>query len=117
MFYIDGTGYSMPCDIKREAKVRSSDISGYLMDNSYHNDAIAVYMQYTVSLVVPKGMESNYYDLYNKLASAENSHTFIFPYNNSYIQFDGLVSSISDELYFGRWRKIQFVATATTPNP
>lgn len=115
MFSIDGSAYEFPCDITRKVVLVSTRASGELMNGHYFNDVSGAYLQYDVKLVVPKGMENTYNNLFEKLTEVVGEHEFIFPYNNSYVQFNGRIEAVSDQLYFGRWRGTTFSAVANDP--
>lgn len=118
---VDNVTYeNLVCSIKRQAELRASDVSGFLMDGSYHNDVLGTYMQYTVTVAVPVGAENEYADLYEVLTDPVASHTFILPYNQDSISVVGRVGIISDSYYrevndVALWRRISFTVTANTP--
>lgn len=121
MFTVDGVTWTIPCDIKRTAKIQASDISGLLMNKTYYNDVIGTYMQYEVSLIPNPSSLSDYYALYEILTQAVGGHTFVFPYNASTVTITGRVDEISDiyvRLPNGArmWKGISFVVTANTPS-
>lgn len=121
---VDGITYNLACAISRQAEVKASDVSGLLMDLNYHNDVIATYMQYTVTLAVPIGEEDSYASLYEVLTDPVASHVFILPYNQETLQVTARVNVVSDEYVreetrgessVSLWRKIKFVITANEP--
>lgn len=95
-FSIDGKTWDYPCQIEREAEIKSSDLSGLMLDKSYFNDVLGTWMQYTVTLAVPIGNEPDYYIIYNALTAPVEGHDFVLPYNSSDISFFGRVTSVSD---------------------
>lgn len=120
MFYVDGTNYNFPCDVERTVNIQSSDNSGYLLDNTYHNDPLATYITYTVTLAIPIGKESEYSELYELLAMPVAEHSFVFPYNQSTISFRGRIATISDKYYreengVNIWRGTSFEVTSNEP--
>lgn len=120
MFSIDGTEWDMPCKITREASLTASEISGMMLDKSYFNDVIGMFLTYTVTIVVPLGKENFYSQLYEVLTDPVDGHTFVFPYNQDTVQITGRIEVVSDEYYKeygGRkiWRKTSFTVTANHP--
>lgn len=119
MFTIDGVQWDLPCDIKRKADMRASDISGLMLDGSYFNDVLGTYMDYDVKIVVPIGTEERYNDLYEVLTKPVDGHSFILPYGNSIVSITGRVESVSD-LYTKvgnktHWRGIAFSVKSNYP--
>lgn len=115
MISIDGFEYDFPCDIEREAQIKSSELSGMLMDKSYHNDPLATYMQYTITMVVPITMMAEYATLYEVLSDPVASHTFVLPYNNGVVSFVGRVEVVSDRYWKGIWRGTNFTIISNEP--
>lgn len=118
---VDGVEWTIPCSIERIAEIKASDISGMMMNKAYYNDVLGTYMQYTVTLAVPAGMEDQYVDLYELLSNPVGSHAFVMPYNNSIIEFTGRVEQVSDRWVYvdenhNRWRGVSFVAIANVPS-
>lgn len=120
MFTIDGVAWSIPCDIKRGADIRESEVSGYLLNREYYADVIGVYLQYEVTLVPDPASMSDYYALYELLTQATGDHTFILPYNGETVTLRGRISSPSD-VYVLRgnvavyWKGMRFTVTSNTP--
>lgn len=117
MFYIDGTKWPWPCDITRAAEVRSSSVSGLMLNGNYYNDVLGTFMTYTVKIAVPLNNRDTYTTFYEKLSDPVDGHTFIFPHNQGTINITGRVSNISDvyvRLPNGAtaWKGIQFTVTA-----
>lgn len=98
-FYIDGADYTFPCSIERTATIKSSDNSGYLMNQHYFNDAQATYLTYKVTIAVPLGQEITYANLYEVLTTPAEEHTFTFPYNQTEITFTGRIETVTDTLF------------------
>lgn len=120
MITVDGVDYDFPCDIAREAQIRASELSGMLLNKNYHNDPIGTYMQYTITMAIPVTMMAEYSELYEILSDPVAGHTFILPYNQSTIQINGRVETVSDR-YFKKggvavWRGTQFVIIANEPS-
>lgn len=120
MITVDGTDYEFPCDITREAQIQASELSGMLLNKNYHNDPIGTYMQYTITMAIPVTMMAEYSELYEILSDPVAGHTFILPYNQSTIQINGRVETISDR-YFKKggvavWRGTSFVIIANEPS-
>lgn len=117
---IDGVTYDLPCSISRTATVKSSDLSGDLLDGTYYNDVIATYLQYDVSLAVPTGMEPVYADLFEVLTNPVSEHTVTLPYNQTTKTFRCKIETVSDKFYRQEgttniWRGITFTCTGTEP--
>lgn len=117
MFYIDGTQWPYPCDIVRTAEVRSSEVSGLMMDGSYYNDVLGTFLEYTIKIAVPMNARDAYTALYEKLTDPIDAHTVILPYNQGTVNIAGRVGSVSDvyvRLPNGgmAWKGIQFTVTA-----
>lgn len=124
MFKIDGVRYNMLCSIERNAEIRSSDISGFLMDKSFYNDPIGTYLSYTITIAVPVGQEVNYSDLYETLTNPVAEHSVEVPYNQGTITIKGRISTVSDRYYKDEsstgtvrkvWRGTKFVITSNYP--
>ena len=124
MFKIDNDEYNMPCSIVRKAEIRSSELSGILMDKTYFNDPLATYLTYTISIVIPIGQEANYSNLYETLVDPVVEHTVVLPYNQTMITIKGRIQAVSDE-YFREsnasgvlrkmWRKTKFDIISNYP--
>lgn len=117
---IDGMEWNIPCTIEREAEVRSSDISGLLLNKSYFNDVIGTYMKYTVAIAVPKGMEEIYSTLYELLTNPVDGHTFILPYNDGSLTINARVTNVHDAYVRmagdkNYWRGTKFDIIANSP--
>lgn len=119
-FTIDGFTYNMPCGIARKATIKSSDLSGDLLNGNYYNDVIGTYMQYDITIAVPTGMESKYTELYERLSAPEGEHVVTVPYNQTTLTMKCKIETVSDKLYRQEgskniWRGISFTCTATEP--
>lgn len=118
-FSVDGVEWNIPCDIERISEMKSSNISGMLLNGNYFNDVLGQYLRYTVTLVVPRGQESQYTALYAMLTDPVAQHTFIFPYAQGTVSVVGRVEQISD--FYAReasgftWRKTKFEVISNTP--
>lgn len=120
MFIIDGMEWDFPCDIKRIADMKASDISGLMLDRSYFNDVLGTFLQFEVKIVVPNGYEARYGVLYEKLTDPVSGHNFVFPYNGNIVNIIGRVESINDIYKEGNrgmvhWRGISFKVIANNP--
>lgn len=121
-FRVDLSDYDMPCSIQRKVDVKSSSLSGDLLDGSYFNDVIGTYLSYDVTVAVPAGQETTYDALHDVLTNPDNNaeHDFEFPYGQGTKAFRGRVESVSDKLYrqegtVNIWRGISFSVTSTEP--
>lgn len=114
-FSIDGTRFNLPCSVTREADVRSSDISGMLLDKTYFNDVLGTYMKYSIQIAVPVGQEQIYSQLYEMLTEPVEGHVFVMPYNQKTLSITGRVESVADRRYKTTWRGIKFDVIANNP--
>lgn len=120
MITVDGIQWAIPCDIKRTAEIKASDISGMLMDRSYFYDVLGTYMQYEISLIPSPQDMGAYYALWEQLSQPVDGHTFTLPYNGGTIEITGRVGSVSDvyvRLPGGGvyWKGVSFVVTSNAP--
>lgn len=122
---VDGVTYNLICDVKRTAIMKSSEISGMLLDKTYYNDVLGTYMEYTINMVVPVGMENTYASFYEVITNPVSYHTFVLPYNQGTISVIGRVTIVSDELLYTEtrnnvnykiWRKTSFRVIANNPS-
>ena len=95
-FTIDGITWEYPCQIERVSEIKASDLSGLLLDKSYFNDVLGVWLKYSLTLAVPFGNEADYYAIYETLTKPVPSHVFVLPYNGSIVSITGRVASVSD---------------------
>ena len=120
MITVDGIQWPIPCDIKRTAEIKASDISGMLMDRSYFYDVLGTYMQYEISLIPSPQDMGAYYALWEQLSQPVDGHTFTLPYNGDTIEITGRVGSVSD-VYVRMpnggvyWKGVSFVVTSNAP--
>lgn len=119
-FTIDGTRWPWPCSIERAAEVRSSEVSGLLMNRNYFNDVIGTYMQYTVSVAIPLNQRDRHTALYEQLTEPVDGHVFVLPYNQTSLTVTGRVENVSDvyvRLAGGGtyWKGLSFTVTANHP--
>lgn len=124
MFKVDGVRYNMFCNVERVAEIRSSELSGILMDKTYFNDPIGTYLSYTLTIVVPIGQETYYSDLYEVLTNPVAEHEIELPYNQGTITIKGRISKVSDSYYRDSkasgnvrkmWRGTKFTITSNYP--
>lgn len=120
MIIIDGSTWNVPCDITRVAEVRSSNISGMMLDKSYFNDVIGTYLKYDVLLAVPTTMQDTYANIYETLTAPADAHSFVMPYNQGTIQITAMVAEVRDVFVYSAsqrqyWKGVKFTATATHP--
>lgn len=120
MFTVDGLQWPYPCDISRDAEIRSTEVSGWMMDGTYYNDVQGTYYSYTVTMAVPireRDVVTNYYE---KLTDPVEGHTFIFPYNQSTVTMIGRLEGVSDvfvRLPDGQkyWKGLRFTVLPSAP--
>lgn len=121
MFTVDSVQWQYPVDVIRNADIRSSDVSGTMMNGRYYNDVIGTYMSFTVKIAVPINMISRYYLLYGVLVNPKPYHTFLLPYNESEIEINGRIENVSD-IYVRMnngtqyWKGIQFTVVSNVPS-
>ena len=120
MFSIDGLEWHYPVDVSREADIRSTDLSGELMNGVYYNDVKGTYFNYTVKMVVPLNNRDSITQYYDALTAPVSSHTFVLPYNQQTVTLLGRVENVSDvyvRLPNGGtyWRGLQFTILASSP--
>ena len=119
---MDGVTYNFAASVTRQAIIRSSDVSGYLLNNDYYNDVLGTYYEYTVKIAVPRGSEADYAFFYRNLAAPVAEHTFILPFNQTQKTVKARVSIISDEFYgqdengVKYWRRTTFKISANEPD-
>lgn len=121
MWSIDGASWDIPCTIERTAEITASEVSGMLLNKQYFNDVIGTFMQYSVSIAVPIGRESDYKYIYEMLTNPVDAHSFILPYNDAYIEITGRVQTVSDKYYrningTNGWRGTKFTIIANHPS-
>lgn len=95
-FYVDDYACELPCDVTRVSEMRSSEISGMMLDKTYFNDVLGTFLVYTVKIAVPIGMMEDYCELYDILTQPVDGHTFMLPYHMGTVNIVGRVESISD---------------------
>ena len=125
MLTIDGQTYNnvIVSPIKREAIIREGENSGYTLDGAYHRDVIGTYFNYTLKLNMTRSNEAEYTKLYEALTSPI-PHTITLPYNQTTLQFNAYIQTVTDVLAkktsTRNWwvdLAIKFVATLPTKIP
>lgn len=117
----DGTAYDdLMISVEREANIRESDNSGYMLDGSYFADKIGTYFTYAVKVAVPVLKESLYTTLYEVITDPVNAHSFTLPYNQSMVNITGRVDGVQDAFYRQEgsvkiWRQISFSIISNYP--
>lgn len=120
MFTIDGIEYNVKCTIEREAEIKTSDISGMLMNGQMFWDVLGTYMTYDVRLDMPLRNRGRYAALIEQLTEPVEGHAFVLPYNNGTLQLTGKVDAPADvweKLPSGYtfWRGLKFTIEANGP--
>jgi len=111
---VDGITYDVAVGVKRKTRIVSSDVSGTMLNGDYYFDPLGSYSDYTITIAVPAGNETEYKELYERLTNVQYLyHTFILPYDQTNIQTKGRVELINDELFrvegaVTLWRAISF---------
>lgn len=121
MFMIDGILWDVPCDIEQAPDVRTSEISGLMLDGSYFNDVIGTYLNYSVKMVVPLDRRNDFYVVYNKVIEPVDGHVCSFPFENSIISITARITNIKKiwvRLAGGAnyWKGITFNVVANHPS-
>jgi hypothetical protein len=119
-FSVDGVVWPVECKIARTSEVRSSDISGWMMDGSYFNDVEGQYLSYDVELVCPYDKRGEYAQLYEVLTAPVDGHSFVMPYNEGAITLTARVESVGDLRYptpdgGSYWAGVKFSIAANGP--
>lgn len=120
MFTIDGITWQWPCKIIRTSEVKSSDISGMMMDKSWFNDVLGQYLSYDITIAPPIGAMDVYAQVYELINAPVDGHRFILPYNNGTVEVTARVGRVADEcvrMPEGRvyWKGLRFTLTANHP--
>lgn len=102
IFSIDGEQFEIKLvGIARSVSSVTQYDSSSPSDGVRHRHEIGKYLEYTLTFpdVIPQGMEAAYQSLYDKLTELADWHTFILPFNNSLLSFEGSVEdAVSDRL-------------------
>lgn len=119
MFTIDGIQWNIPCTVERVSEIKSSEISGMLLNRQYFNDVLGTWLKYSITIAVPFGYMDQYADIYETLTQPKDGHTFILPYNNGEVTITGRVSVVSDRWVKNgsnnHWRQTKFDVIANHP--
>ena len=117
---IDGVEFDVKIRLTREAEIKESDISGYMLNRVYNKDVLGTYMKYTVTFDYPLYDQSKYAALYEMLTQPVPTHLFVLPYNQSTVTLTATVEPITDEvLEFENgdiyWRACSFAIVGANP--
>ncbi len=120
MISIDGIRYNVKAEVRRSAEIKSSEISGLMMDGTYFNDVIGTFMAYSVTLKYPLYNQDRYASLYEALTQPVDGHAFVLPYNQGQLAVTARLESVPDEyveMDSGRryWKALQFNIIANHP--
>lgn len=120
VFTVDGIEWDIDAEVRRNADITASDISGLMMDGSYFNDVLGVYLSYDIVIKTPDWDQGKYAALYEQLSNPVDGHTFILPYNLTTVEIAARVESVSDEfvcLRSGRrfWKDTRVTIIANYP--
>lgn len=98
---IDNVDYSdkTVTSIERTATIKDSELSGEMMDGSYHRDIIGTYIDYTMTIVCKVNDPATYSQIFDVLSSPVASHEITAPYNNETMTFEAYIESVSDKLF------------------
>ena len=119
-FSVDGIPWNFGCTIERIAELKSSEISGMLLNRSYYHDVLGTYLSYNIRIEVPRGQEKQYFSFYEAITKPVGTHSFVVPYNDKEITINGRVANIKDiyrKLPSGqvKWHGIAFTIISNTP--
>lgn len=119
-FTIDGIKWEYPCQIERTAEIKASELSSLMLNKDYFNDVLGTWMQYSLTLAVPIGNETDYYAIYEQLTQPVEGHNFVLPYNGSDIEIFARVTSVSDAWVYMQngnyWKGTRFEIIANHPS-
>lgn len=120
MFTIDGVQYRVECSIERKSEIKTSDISGMLLDGHIFNDVLGTYYSYEVRLTMPLRNKGRYGNLIEQLTEPVEGHTFVLPYNNDTLQLTGIVVDPEDVWVrlpsgYTYWDGLRFTINANGP--
>lgn len=120
MFTIDGVQYNVECSIERKSEIKTSDISGMLLDGHIFNDVLGTYYSYEVRLTMPLRNKGRYGNLIEQLTEPVEGHTFVLPYNNDTLQLTGIVVDPEDVWVrlpsgYTYWDGLRFTINANGP--
>lgn len=119
---IDGVDYSdkTVASVDRKATIKDSELSGEMMDGSYHRDIIGTYIDYEMKIVCKLNDPTTYNQLFELLSSPVASHEVTVPYNNETVTFDAYIKEVSDHLkrYYANgavWVDLKVLFKAAAP--
>jgi hypothetical protein len=119
MITIDGLAYDMLGDVKRIARMESSEISGMMLDKRYFNDVLGTWCDYDVTIAVPYNRQDDYEELHAVLTEPVPYHTFVLPYGQDQITIVGRVEQVEDVPYKVKhglyWAGITFRVLSSHP--
>jgi len=120
MFTIDGVQYNVECSIERKSEIKTSDISGMMLDGHIFNDVLGTYYSYEVRLTMPLRNKGRYGNLIEQLNEPVEGHTFVLPYNNDTLQLTGIVVDPEDVWVrlpsgYTYWDGLRFTINANGP--
>jgi len=120
MFTIDGVQYNVECSIERKSEIKTSDISGMMLDGHIFNDVLGTYYSYEVRLTMPLRNKGRYGNLIEQLTEPVEGHTFVLPYNNDTLQLTGIVVDPEDVWVrlpsgYTYWDGLRFTINANGP--
>ncbi len=120
MFTIDGVQYNVECSIERKSEIKTSDISGMLLDGHIFNDVLGTYYSYEVRLSMPLRNKGRYGNLIEQLTEPVEGHAFVLPYNNDTLQLTGIVVDPEDVWVrlpsgYTYWDGLRFTINANGP--
>ena len=101
IFKVDGISYNVIVPengIKRSFAVTDTDNAGRAVTGEMIRDIIGTYFNYSIDIKCKKGFESDYYNLYNVVASPVDSHYITVPFHNGYLAFEAYVTGGEDVL-------------------
>lgn len=121
IFSVDGIQWKYGCTVEKIAEMPPSEISGLMLDKTYFNDVLGMYLTYKIHIEVPIGRESEYAQLYAAITDPIGTHVCTVPYSGGSIQVNGRIENIKD-VYVRmpkkkvHWKGIEFDIISNHPS-
>ena len=120
LLYIDGEAQEVQVEsITRKATIVSGLNAGRMRSGDRFYDVIGTYYDYGFSVYPDYGQLDRYAALQRKIASAELQNTFIVPFGQGYMRFEGFINQANDHLETAisktLWSDMAFTVEASGP--
>lgn len=122
MFTIDGKAYNgvMVSSLRRSFAIRDGENQGTSQSGESIRDIIGTYFSYEISIDASLSTPEEYDLLYQTLCSPVKSHTVIFPYGQSTLQFEAEIFDGSDDLVlcepeYNHWEELTVTFQSRKP--